>query len=175
MSKDKEKKALRCIGRTKTLKRCDNKRIGRRFCEKHRYQWILWLVVFLTNVATFGGMYRDVIEPWFPRQQATEESYQLDLTDLSQKHLIYTIRGHVKDSAGVPLEGVKLTISGHTFLEYSSTFGEFVGVLNDVERNNTNLKIYASKEGFFTGVAVESVADLPDKSVVELVFHLTPK
>ena len=64
---------MRCIGRTKSLKRCKRKcRIL--FCNLHKLQW--WGVIVI--VATLGGLFQDVIKPLFKQKKnQTEELVNL--------------------------------------------------------------------------------------------------
>jgi hypothetical protein len=53
---------MRCLGRTKSLKRCKNKSKGL-FCRHHRWQPITFIISILTFIALFGGLYQDVFRP----------------------------------------------------------------------------------------------------------------
>lgn len=53
---------MNCLGRTRTLKRCQNS-AKRLFCHHHRFQLFVLFGFVITSMATAGGLYRDVIEP----------------------------------------------------------------------------------------------------------------
>jgi hypothetical protein len=57
---------VRCLGRTKTLRRC-RREPARWFCRDHRFQPVALLISLVSIVAAFAGLYRDALEPWITK------------------------------------------------------------------------------------------------------------
>ncbi|WP_375587026.1 hypothetical protein [Flagellimonas aurea] len=66
---------MKCIGRTKEKNRC-KRECSFLFCHQHKFQFFVWTISFLSFIALIGGLYQDIIKPFF----VTEEISISDVT-----------------------------------------------------------------------------------------------
>lgn len=91
---------MRCLGRTQTFKRC--KRDGKwPFCHSHQWQpWIAFFTV-ISVIATFGGLYQDIVRPFFLSNESVANDDEmipqvaLMLQNKTEHDIIVSARGDI--------------------------------------------------------------------------------
>ena len=89
---------MRCVGRTRSYSRC-KRETAFLFCYQHRYQSIVILTGIITMSATFGGLYRDIIEPWAVEDKALVEKRLAKALAAGKTTEMLDILGAIKDRA----------------------------------------------------------------------------